>query len=291
MRATPSAALGDRMHHSRFTPAGWGASRVLRLVGAGVHEPRCEKGITAWSQPECQGLLHITTCPCLHLHGSENKQTGGRLRRCVGRARWRCCTARTAAAASIPSRCTPARLTAFATARATTTSCSGARLPFKDSRGWRAWHALKQGMPEKLLFKKTCFFHSQPCAPAHPPQCSGVPKHQLTVCATGRSGADDGICRVAQLRFLFERREHRERKRFALVRLYKSVPTDGVTSRLGFMQLSFDEAANEGFAPGACYEVVSLDTIMGPVLLQPDAIALPWRDDQPHVWFYNHHFS
>ena len=69
------------------------------------------------------------------------------------------------------------------------------------------------------------------------------------------------------------------------------MPTDGVTSRLGFTELSFDEAANEGSTPGACYEVVSLDTVMGPVLLQPDAITTPWRDDQPHVWFYNHHIS
>ena len=118
------------------------------------------------------------------------------------------------------------------------------------------------------------------------------PMHQLTVCATGRSGADDGICRLAQLRFLFGRREHSERERFALVRLYKSVPTDGVTSRLGFMQLSFDEAADEGGAPGASYDVVSLDAIVRPVLLQPDAIAQPWRDDRtPTAYFYNHHFS
>ena len=97
---------------------------------------------------------------------------------------------------------------------------------------------------------------------------------------------------------LFERRGHLERTRVALVGLYSTqacracaavqIAARGWSHKLGSKQLSFDVAANEGGAPGACYEVVSLDTVVDPVLLEPDAIGPVWQDDRtPHARFFN----
>ncbi len=96
-------------------------------------------------------------------------------------------------------------------------------------------------------------------------------------------------CRVAQLRFLFEREAGSERGRFAFVRLYESIGMDPTRDRLGMMRVRFAEGAGGDGGEGV-YDVARLEDVMRPVLLQPDA-ETPDQLDAPEAWFFNHFVS
>jgi len=151
VRGMPSAALGDRMHHSCLSLASWGALRMLRLFGAGVHKLRCQRCYCLVAA-RVSGNVADHNLPVPTSAGFETKLTG-------------------AAAAQVHGACKVAMLHR--------THCGGGEYPV----------VLYAGAPcsqvPAILQRRVHATASH--APLHtpPPFCSGMPKRQLTVCAHG----------------------------------------------------------------------------------------------------------